>query len=440
MSFAPNGLIVSAPASSSGKTTITLGLLRALTRRGLSVAPAKAGPDYIDPAFHAAATGRASVNLDSWGMRPETLARQIERVSTDADLVLVEGAMGMFDGAPVAGGAGDGSTGALAALTGWPVLLVIDCTGQAQSVGAVARGFATHRPGARIAGVVLNRIASERHRRLAGDAVEAAGIPILGVLARAADLALPSRHLGLVQAQELDGLDLLLERLADRIEASLDLDRILAAACPAQPDHQAEAPLLPPLGQRIAVAQDAAFAFAYPHLLAGWRSAGAEILPFSPLADQAPDPEADAIYLPGGYPELHAGVLAAAGRFQGGLRRAAEHAWIYGECGGYMALGSGLVDAQGTRHAMAGLLEVETSFEKRKLQFGYRSAILTEDTPLGPAGTPLRGHEFHYSSVLSEGAGPALLKLAAPDGTELGPAGRRRGRVLGSFLHAIDLA
>jgi cobyrinic acid a,c-diamide synthase len=217
----------------------------------------------------------------------------------------------------------------------------------------------------------------------------------------------------------------------------VDLDAVLALAAPYDPGWRGPAPALPPLGQRIAVARDAAFTFAYPHLLEGWRAAGAEILPFSPLADEAPPASADAAYLPGGYPELHAGRIAGAGRFLEGLRRFAETGAVYGECGGYMVLGETLEDANGATHAMAGLLGVRTSFAKRKLHLGYRRALLMGDSPLGPAGTVLMGHEFHYASILTRGEDDPLFAASAADGTDLGALGGRRGRVAASFFHII---
>jgi cobyrinic acid a,c-diamide synthase len=196
---------------------------------------------------------------------------------------------------------------------------------------------------------------------------------------------------------------------------------------------------VPPLGQRIAVAQDAAFAFAYPAQLAAWREAGADVIPFSPLADEPPAPEADAIYLPGGYPELHAGRLAGNTRFLAGLRRAAEGGVvIFGECGGYMALGVGMVDAAGERHVMAGLLPLESSFAERRLHLGYRQATLVADGPLGRAGAGYRGHEFHYTSIVDEGVGEPLFDCRDARGRALGAVGRRCGRVFGSFIHLID--
>lgn len=430
-------LIVAAPRSGSGKTTITLALLAALRRRGVAVRGAKSGPDYIDPAFHAAATGAASLNLDSWAMPPALLGGLLGGLLEGEGLLVIEASMGLFDGAGDTPGR-QGSAADLAARFGLPVLLVLDVSGQSQSAAAVARGFATHQPGVRVGGVVLNRLGSERHRAGAAGAMEATGLPVLGAVPRDAGIALPERHLGLVQAQELPGLPALLGRLADLAEAHLDLDAIQAmAAAPGLPSADAGAfgVPVPPPGQRVALASDAAFGFVYPHVLAGWRRAGAEFQLFSPLADEAPPAGCDACWLPGGYPELHAGRLAAAGRFMAGLRAFAGH--IHGECGGYMVLGQGLEDAGGARHAMAGLLGHATSFAKRRMNLGYREATLLADGALGPAGTVLRGHEFHYASVTDPGQDPPLAALADANGTPLPPAGGRRGRVSGGFFHAI---
>jgi cobyrinic acid a,c-diamide synthase len=422
-------LIIAAPRSGSGKTTITLALLAALRRRGVAVHAAKSGPDYIDPAFHAAATGAPSVNLDSWAMPPALL----DALAAGEGMKVIEASMGLFDGAGDEDGR-QGSAADLAARWGVPVLLVLDVSGQSQSAAAVARGFATHHPAVRVGGVVLNKLASPRHRAGAAGAMAALGLPVLGAVPREAAVAVPERHLGLVQARELDELPALLERLADLAEAHLDLDAIQALATPLT--GAAETPLpLPPPGQRVALASDAAFGFIYPHVLAGWRRAGAEILPFSPLADEPPSLGCDACWLPGGYPELHAGRLAAAGGFLGGLR--AFPGRIHGECGGFMVLGEGLEDASGTRHAMAGLLGHSTSFAKRRMNLGYRQATLLADCALGPTGTVLRGHEFHYASVTDPGADAPLAALADANGTALPPGGGWRGRVSGSFFHVI---
>ena len=435
-------LIVAAPRSGSGKTTVTLAIVAALRRRGLAVRVAKSGPDYIDPAFHERASGAACVNLDTWAMPPALLGALLGDMA-GADLLVIEASMGLFDGAGRVAGR-SGAAADLAARFGLPVLLVLDVSGQSQSAGAVARGFALHDPAVRVAGAVLNRVGSARHLAGAAGAVAAAGVAVLGSLPRDPGIGLPERHLGLVQASEQDGLDAKLARLAELAETRLDLAAIVALA--RRPENGpvnglavgAPVGLLPPPGQRVALAWDAAFSFAYPHMLAGWRAAGAELVRFSPLADEAPPDGCDCCWLPGGYPELHAGRLAAAGRFRAGLARFARTRPVHGECGGYMVLGQGLVDARGERHAMAGLLSHDSSYATRRMHLGYREATLLADSPIGRAGQVLRGHEFHYAT--SSGEDDArLATLADADGVALGGAGGRRGLVSGTYFHAIAL-
>jgi cobyrinic acid a,c-diamide synthase len=433
----PRGLIIAAPHSGAGKTTITLGILAALRRRGVRVRAAKAGPDYIDPAFHAAATGVAAINLDSWAMPPALLDSLAAHAAGDAEIFVIEGVMGLFDGAP--GEAGRrGTTADLAAHFNLPVLLVLDVARQAQSAAAVVRGFATHDPAVRMAGIVLNRTASERHRKIIAEAIAALRTPILGALPRDAALALPERHLGLVQAGEHDDLAALTDRLAAMAERHFDLDAIVATAEPVAVAARADcAAALPPPGQRIALAHDRAFSFVYPHLLDGWRNAGAEIICFSPLADEAPPDRADTCWLPGGYPELHAQALAAARRFSDGIRRFAETRPVHGECGGYMVLGQSIEDARGCHHPMTGLLSHATSFAKRKLHLGYRAARLLSDGVLGAKDQIVRGHEFHYASLVTAGNDEPLAESSDAQGRALGKTGGRRGRVTGTFFHAI---
>ncbi|MGC1779779.1 MAG: cobyrinate a,c-diamide synthase, partial [Xanthobacteraceae bacterium] len=419
---------------------VTLAVLAALARRGVAVRAAKAGPDYIDPAFHAAAIGCASMNLDSWAMPAALLDSLMAQAADAADLLVIEGVMGLFDG--TVGPPGQrGATADLAAHFGLPIVLVVDVARQAQSAAAMVRGFAAHDPAVKIAGVILNRVASEKHRALVANAIAALGVPVLGVLPREPALAVPERHLGLVQAGEHADLAALIDRLAAAAESHFDLDAIMSAAAPLHIKSLSNvAPALPPPGQRIAFAQDRAFSFAYPHLIKAWRGAGAEIMPFSPLADEPPPETADCCWLPGGYPELHAGALAAAERFKSSLRRFARTRPVHGECGGYMVLGESLEDAAGTPHAMTGLLGHTTSFAKRKLHLGYRSARLLADNVLGASGNTVRGHEFHYASLVSAGGDAPLAELRDGEGRELGPAGGRRGRVSGAFFHAIAAA
>ncbi|MCB1502802.1 MAG: cobyrinate a,c-diamide synthase [Bauldia sp.] len=433
------GLMVAAPASGGGKTVVTAGLLRAFRNRGLAVRAAKSGPDYIDPAFHAVASDAEAVNLDSWAMGPPLLDAVLAGAAASADLVVVEGAMGLFDGLPGPAGA-RGAAADLAARYGLPVILILDASGQTQSAAAVARGFATHDPAVRVAGVVLNRVATERHRTYIADAVADAGIPVLGALGRGELFALPSRHLGLVQAGEHGDLDERLDRIADAIERDVDLAAVLALAGGMGGLSPGNSAALPPPGQRIALARDEAFSFVYPHIVAGWRAAGAEIVPFSPLRDEPPPEECDCCWLPGGYPELHAGQLAAAGSFRDGLCAFAATRPVHGECGGYMVLGESLEDADGRHHAMTGLLGHATSFARRRLTLGYRAARIEAGSASLPSGATLRGHEFHYATVTHPGADAPLAMVRDGRDCDLGPAGGRRGVVSGTFFHAIATA
>ncbi len=431
------GLVIAAPRSGSGKTMLTLGLMRSYWNAGLTVAGAKCGPDYIDPAFHAAATGKQSFNLDSWAMRPALLAELSVAAGEACDIILCEGLMGLFDG--VQGEPGrTGSSADVAAALGWPVLLVIDAGGQSQTAAAIVKGCASFDPRIEVAGVVLNRVASARHRRLASEAIEALGIPVLGALPRDEKINLPERHLGLVQAGETAALDTALDRIAGFIEEHVDTGAILSCARGTAALACAGPPALPPPAQRIAIARDEAFSFLYPHILAGWRKAGAEIAFFSPLANEPPPDHCDLCWLPGGYPELHAGRLAAAERFLAGLRRFVETRPAHGECGGYMVLGQSLTDQAGQAHPMAGLLGASFSFAKRKLHLGYRQARLAEAHPMGAKGDLLRGHEFHYAT-LEAGCLPdapfAFVRDAHGGGEQA--EGNRRGKVTGSFFHVI---
>ncbi|MEP1353671.1 MAG: cobyrinate a,c-diamide synthase [Tateyamaria sp.] len=429
----PPGLMISAPASGTGKTTVMLGLLRALRDDGLVVQPYKSGPDYIDPAFHLAAAGRPSFNFDTWAMGADLLGG-ISGQQDGADICVAEGSMGLFDGVATRGQSGFGSSAETALAMGWPVVLVIDVSGQAQSAAATALGFRMYNPDLPFAGVILNRVASPRHERLTRVGMEQAGITVLGSLPRRGDLKLPERHLGLIQAVEHPDLEAAIAGYAEFLRENVDLEAIRAAAKAGQaaPVH----PLPLPPAQRIALARDAAFSFTYPHLLTGWRAAGAEILSFSPLADQAPDPTADLVWLPGGYPELHAGTLASAATFKAGLRKHAKTKPVHGECGGYMALGEVLIDKDGARHEMAGLLGLVTSYEKRKFNLGYRRAVLERAMPGFDTGTALRGHEFHYSSIIEQ-PDAALAAVFDADGNPVTQTGSHKGNVTGTFFHLI---
>ncbi|MFS8045803.1 cobyrinate a,c-diamide synthase [Rhizobium sp. BR 314] len=430
-----SGLMIAAPASGSGKTTFTLGLLRALRRKGVAVASGKAGPDYIDPAFHAAAAGSPCLNFDPWAMRAELISANSALHRAGGRLLVIEAMMGLFDGAAD----GSGTPADLAMLLNLPVVLVVDVSRMSQSVAAVVSGFANFRADIRIAGVVLNRVASERHEGMLRRALEAMRMPVFGAIGNDKGLTLPERHLGLVQAGEHIALEHFIDSAADIVSKACNIEMLLRASQQniVRPSAANIARLMP-LGQRIAVARDIAFAFCYEHMLLGWRRRGAEISFFSPLADEAPAADADAVYLPGGYPELHAGKLASAHQFQAGIRDAAARgAKIYGECGGYMVLGEGLVDSVGTRHAMLGLLPVVTSYETRQRHLGYRRLM-----PL--AGSffekPMTAHEFHYSTIVSEGDADRLFAVKDALGADLAAAGLQRANIAGSYMHLIDLS
>lgn len=434
------GILVAAPASGSGKTVFTTGLVAALVARGIEVTAAKVGPDYIDPGYLGAAAGSPCLNLDLWAMRPALVRHLAGR-----DTLVVEGVMGLFDGPS----SGVGSSADVASALGLAVILVVNAAGQSHSVAALVHGFATFDADVRLAGVVLTSVASARHERMLREAVVRTGIPCLGAVPRDDRLTLPSRHLGLVQAREHGDLAAFIGGLRDVIEASCDVAALAEmarigdgrtmswhAASTAGTDG-ADRTLgtpIPPPGSRIAVASDAAFGFTYAHVLDGWRAAGASLHPFSPLGGEGPDVAADAVVLPGGYPELFAGALAAASGWKLGLADAARRgATIYGECGGYMALGDVLVDADGNPHAMAGLLPVTTSFAVRRRTLGYRRLTVSGASWL-PA--KLRGHEFRYATVERES--DALFQAADTDGVPLGPIGSRAGSVAGSFAHVVD--
>jgi cobyrinic acid a,c-diamide synthase len=422
------GLVIAAPQSHSGKTLVSLGLARALVDRGVAVRPAKSGPDYIDPQFLARAARHECLSLDAWGMGEKRL-KALAAAHASGGFLLVEGAMGLFDGAL----GGSGSTADLAARLGLPVVLVIDCAHLAQSVAAVAEGFMRFRDDIGFAGVILNRVGSDRHEAMLRDALAARHIICLGAVRRDASLAVPSRHLGLVQPDEVADIDALIDAAATAIAEDFDLAALFDSAGHLAPATASRR--LPPLGQHIAIARDRAFGFLYPHWLSDWRNSGAEISFFSPLADEGPGPTADAVLLPGGYPELHGNQLAAAARFKSGLGAARDRgALIYGECGGYMVLGQSLTDADGNTHEMTGLLPHASHIDHPRRSLGYR--LLRHQGPL-PFARALSGHEFHYSTTSGPKA-PQLFAASDAAGQRIGPMGSVVGKVCGSYAHVID--
>lgn len=416
----PSGIILSAPSSGCGKTTITLALLRALRQQGLQIKSAKSGPDYIDTRFHSEASGSECYNLDAWAMNPD----QICKLANNSSQLIIEGAMGLFDGAPPDG---KGSTANLAAILNLPIILILDAASQAQSVAALTLGFQKLDPNIKISGIILNKVGSDKHNRILVSALKPLGIPILGSIYRDQNLSIPSRHLGLVQAQELKDLGDFLDNAADIIARSIDLEKLLNLMKPIQKPKQETNLFLEPPAQSISVANDAAFSFTYPHILKEWHKIGVEISFFSPLKNEAPK-EADLVFLPGGYPELHAEALANADIFKSSMKNAKA---VYGECGGYMTMGIGIVDSKGKRHEMLNLLNLETSFENKKLHLGYRNL-----SPKKIWSSDLKAHEFHYASTL-KAEGETLFKAKDSEGNKLHDMGLVNGSFSGSFAHII---
>jgi cobyrinic acid a,c-diamide synthase len=430
-------LVIAGTASGVGKTTVALGLMAGWRRRGLTVQAFKVGPDFIDPGFHALATGRPSYNLDGWMCGRERVLDVVARRSADADVAVVEGVMGCFDGAAATGDVG--STAEIAKWLGAPVILVVDASAQARSAAAVVRGFEQFDPDLRVAAVIFNRVGGPAHAHMLTAAVRTTCIAEpLGAIPHDSAIAIPERHLGLVTAPEGPVSVVGLGRLADRIEASIDLDRLLALALPlssaglagailpgGRHRKRGEAPL------RVAIARDAAFQFCYPENLELLAECGAELVFWSPLAEATP--AADGFYFGGGYPELHASALAAN---EGALRAVAEHAAagtpIYAECGGLMYLAESLEDMEGQAHRMAGVLPAAVRMSPRRLTLGYRAIELTADTPLGPAGTVARGHEFHCSRL--EAVPASVRRVYATAGPERAE-GYLVNRALMSYVH-----
>jgi len=432
-------LLVASTGSGRGKTSLTLGLLRALARRGLSVAPFKTGPDFIDPGLHALACGQASVNLDSWMLSDRTNRALFARRALGADVALIEGAMGLFDG--LDGADERGSAAHMAKLVGAGVLLAADVSGMARSVAALVQGFARFDPHLRVIGVACNKVGGPGHREILTQALAGSGMPpLLGLLPRDPGLALPSRHLGLVTAEDLTETERLMDRLADWAESGLNLDALLAAAPVLSTKLLADwgrEPDAPPTGApvRLGVARDRAFSFCYAENLPLLSRAGAEVVFFSPLEDAGLPPDLDGLYLPGGYPELHAARLAANAGMLGGLRAfCASGRPVYAECGGFMLLMEGLEDPDGAYHPMAGVFPFRARMGRCFAALGYREARLAASTPLGPAGTVARGHEFHYS-FFEEAPGPGVYARTGRAGPLEAPDGFLVGQTLGAYTH-----
>jgi cobyrinic acid a,c-diamide synthase len=427
-------VVVAAPRSGEGKTTVALGLMAALRRRGLGVQGYKVGPDYLDTGYQRYAAGPAGRNLDLFMMGDAAVVSAL--AGGDADVAVVEGVMGLFDGHR--DGVTPTSTAEVAKRIGAPVVLVVDASRLAASAGAIALGFATFDPDVRVAGVILNRWNPRRSRDAVEAAMARAGVEVLGYLPVAADLKLPSRHLGLVVADELSAeVEAVMDRLGAHVEEHVDVDRVLELAGQA-PVLEAPAAQAPPSRvesspaarcPRIAVAWDDAFAFYYADNLALLRAHGAELEFFSPL-EAVELPGCDGLYLGGGYPELHAGGLSANVRLRRELHAAlAAGLPAYAECGGLLYLCDSLTDLEGRRWPLVGAVPGHARMHERLQGMGYREARLQCDSLLGPAGTVVRGHEFHYSSCELDHARHAAYSI---DGA---PEGYAAGDLFASYVH-----
>jgi cobyrinic acid a,c-diamide synthase len=441
-------LVIAGTNSGVGKTSLAVGLTRALARRGLRVQTFKVGPDFLDPTYLTTASGRTCYNLDGWMTSREYVRGLFARTTADADVALVEGVMGMFDGASAT--TLEGSTAEMALWLDAPVLLVVDAHGTARSLAATVKGFAAFEPAVRLAGVIANRGGSHRHRAWLIESLHAATTPpLVGMIPNGALPSLPSRHLGLVTADQTNLADIL-DQLADACDQHLDLSAIvdLTKQGAKPPTHQIskspnpQIPKSPNPSIRLAIARDEAFHFYYPDNLEAFAAAGAELVNFSPIADARLPADLDGIYFGGGYPEVHAARLAANVSMLADVRQfAASGGAIYAECGGLMYLGQSLTALDGVRHAMAGVLPIETAMLDRLKSLGYVEVTLQQDSLWGPAGTVFRGHEFHYSEIkkpLSADAGwQTVYSVQHRSGEPAKPEGfqRENGRILASYVH-----
>ncbi|WP_103531240.1 cobyrinate a,c-diamide synthase [Streptomyces sp. SM11] len=395
-------LVIAAPASGSGKTTVATGLMAAFAARGLAVSPHKVGPDYIDPGYHSLATGRPGRNLDGYMCGTDLIAPLFAHGSAGCDLAVVEGVMGLYDGAS---GQGElASTAQVAKLLRAPVVLVVDASSQSRSVAALVHGFASWDPQVRIGGVILNKVASDRHEALLRDALDESGLPVLGVLRRAPQVATPSRHLGLVPVAERGSETVdAVAAMGERVRAGCDLDALMALArtAPALSDEAWEPAHVPVRGPRpvVAVAGGAAFTFAYAEHAELLTAAGAEVVTFDPLRDEKLPAGTAGLVIGGGFPEMYAPELSA----NEPLRRAVTELALSGapvaaECAGLLYLAREL-----DGRPMCGVLDADARMSER-LTLGYRQAVAVSDSALAVAGTRMRGHEFHRT-VLEPGAG-----------------------------------
>jgi len=440
-----HGFLIAAPQSGSGKTTVSLAIMAALTRRGLAVAPFKCGPDFIDPGYHRLVTGCPSINLDGW-MCPADFVRETYALhAADADVAVIEGVMGLFDG--IGSSAGEGSSAQIAAITGVPVVLVVNARGMAASAAALVKGFAEFDPHVSLAGVIFNNVGSDAHGELLRQSLAVAlpALAVFGCIPRDESLAISSRHLGLVTAEDNPLSTGFIDRLAEMAEGCLNLDGLAVLGfVSAQPADSARLVSVDRLVSddrlvsgvepltRIAVARDRAFCFCYPDNLRLLREAGAETVFFSPLDDCGLPPDIAGIYLPGGYPELHAERLSANVAMRDAIMSAIRADMpVYAECGGLIYLSEGLEDAGD----FVGAFPARARMLPKRKALGYRQVETGADSLIGPAGTCARGHEFHYSEL---GALPDSIDRhyrVTRQGRELAVEGYRYRNCLASYIH-----
>jgi cobyrinic acid a,c-diamide synthase len=429
-------IVIAGAASGVGKTTVAAAVMGALTARGYKVQPFKVGPDYIDPSYHSVVCGVPCRNLDSWLLTTEAIQELFQRAMVGKDVAVIEGVMGLYDGAT--GDDEAGSTAQLAKLLGLPVVLVVDASKASRSVGAMALGFKAFDPTLHLVGVILNGIAGDLHLELARPSLDHAGVCYLGYMPGCREFTLPERHLGLIPTAEGSVAAAYYQHLAQQAAATIDLDRLLAiAADAAVPEALAPTlfPAVPVTPQAaIAVAMDQAFNFYYPDaldLLTAW---GAELVPFRLLEDTTLPPHTSGVYIGGGFPELFAEALSANVSMRASIRAAAERGLpIYAECGGLMYLGQSLEDLEGRSYAMAGVVPGRSIIKGGRLTLGYRTLRARQSTCLLAAGETVRGHEFHFSSMQDDtAAAPAAYEV-------LDQPGRREGfvvqNVLASYMH-----
>jgi len=429
------GLVIAGTHSGVGKTTISTGIMAVLRRKGYKVQPFKVGPDYIDPSYHSAACGLPSRNLDTWLLEQDVVNELFHRAMSNKDLAVVEGVMGLYDG--FRGEGEEGSTAHLAKLLRLPVILVVDASAAARSVGATVLGFKSFDPQLTLAGVILNGIAGERHLEFVRPSLEKAGVPLLGYLPKRPDLMLPERHLGLIPMVEGKVSLEIYGRLAEQVERSIDVERILDLATPIDRLDQ-EVPLvfpetLEPTKVAIGVAMDKAFSFYYPDSLELLKAWSAEIVPISLLEDRELPSGVGGVYIGGGFPELYAHELSENTSMRHSIREAAQRGLpIYAECGGLMYLGRSIKDLEGKSYPMAGVLPCHSSMKGTKLTLGYRCVRALDNNPLMRTGESVRGHEFHLSVLEGELDGSSAYQI-------LDQAGRKEGfrvkNTLASYIH-----